>query len=168
MDKETRYYGKHYKDSIFIPAAAEDVFAYVDDHSNYYSHVIKFSRMVGGNMDLQFDEGHGQSVGSRIRLFGRVFGKSLSLEEVITRREPPHIKTWETVGIPKFLIVGKYQYSVEIEEQDNGSVLHVSFDYDPPNKSGWLRRLVGGVYAKLCAKEMTKVTCDYFMKHRQI
>lgn len=165
MDKERRHYQKHYKDSTFILAPAQDVFAYVDDHVNYYSHVIKFARMVGGRMDLQMDEGRGQVVGSHIRLFGKVFGKSLSLEEVVTRREPPHIKSWETIGIPKFLIVGQYQYNVQIESQSNGSMLRVSFDYDPPKQSGWLRRQVGSVYAKLCAKEMTKVTRNYFMKH---
>lgn len=159
---------KHYENSIFIPASAQDVFDYVDDHSNYYSHVIKFARLVGGRMDLQFDEGHGQSVGSHIHLSGKVFGKLLSLEEVITRREPPQIKTWETVGTPKFLIVGQYRYNVQIEPQGRGCLLRVSFDYDPPKGSGWLRRLFSGVYAKLCAREMTTVTRDYFTKHSQI
>lgn len=163
---ETKHYNQHYEESVFIPAPVQDVFEYVDDHANYYSHVIKFARMVGRRMDLQMDEGHGQSVGSHIWLSGKVLGKSLSLEEVIKRREPPRIKTWETVGVPKFLIVGQYQYDVQIEPQGNGSMLHVSFDYDPPKESGWLRQLVGRVYAKLCAREMAKVTRGYFTKRR--
>lgn len=168
MDKKETY-EKRYEESMFIPAPAEDVFDYVDDHSNFYSHVIKFSHMVGGRMDLKFDDGGGKTLGSHIRLSGKVLGKSLSLEEVITKREPPHIKTWETVGTPKFLIVGQYQMDVHIEPQGSGSLLRISLDYDTPPKSGWLRRILSRVYGKLCAKEMVKVTRDYFTqtkKHR--
>lgn len=159
----TKHYERHYEASVFIPAPMQDVFAYVDDHSNYYSHVIKFSRLAGGRMALQMDEGRGQSVGSRIRLVGEVLGKSLSLEEVITRRDPPHLKTWETVGIPNFLIVGQYQYNVQIEPQSHGSMLCVSFYSDPPREGGWLRRLFSRVYTKLCAREMIGVTRDHFV-----
>lgn len=167
MNKETKPYEEHYEDSIFIPAPAQDVFNYVDDHSKYYSHVTKFAQVAGGCMDLQMDEGHGQSVGSHIRLSGKVLGKSLSPEEVITKREPPHRKTWETVGIPKFLIVG--QYNVQIEPQGNGSVLRVTFYSDPPKESGALRRLFSKAYTKLCAREMIGVTRDYFTQRlRQI
>lgn len=43
-----KQYAKHYQDSRLIPAPAQDVFAYVDDHSKYYSHVIEFARVLGG------------------------------------------------------------------------------------------------------------------------
>ena len=102
-----RQYEKHYQESIFIPATVQEVFDYIDDHSKYYSHVFKFARVLGGKISLQTDQGHGQTIDSHIRLFGKVFGKSLSLEEVVTKREPPHLKTWETVGTPDFLIVGQ-------------------------------------------------------------
>lgn len=155
-------YEKHYKESVFIPASAGDVFNYIDDHSNYYSHVIKFAKLLGGRMQLHFDESHGKSVGSHIRLSGKVFGKSLSLEEVVTKREPPHIKTWETVGAPDFLVVGKYQYNVGIEPQDKGCVLSVSFNFSPPEKSGLVRRSLSNFYARICAREMVTVTHGYF------
>lgn len=161
----SRRHDKHFKESVFIPASAGDVFDYVDDHSKYYSHVIKFARMLGGQMELQTDERLGKAVGSHIRLSGNVFGKSLSLEEVVTKREPPSIKTWETVGTPKFLIVGQYQYNVSIEPQAKGSLLSVSFDFSPPEKSGFLRRSLSNFYAKMCAREMATVTRNYFSKH---
>lgn len=164
MHKEAKHYQKHYEESIFIPAPARNVFDYVDDHSRYYSHVIKFARLLGGHMDLQMDESHGQSVGSHIRLSGKVFGRSLSLEEVITKREVPYIKTWETVGTPKFLIVGKYQYTVRVESKDHGSFLNISFDFSPPKKSGWFRLFLSNIYSKMCAGEMVKMTRNYFIK----
>lgn len=164
MNKEPTFYQKHFQESIFIPVSTDEVFNYVDNHSNYYSHVIKFATFLGGRMDLQFDEDHGKSVGSHIHLSGSVFGKSLSLEEVVTKREPPTIKTWETVGTPNFLIVGKYQYNLTIEPKDKGSLLSVSFDFSPPEKSGWLRRSISNVYAKICAREMAEITRKHFVK----
>jgi hypothetical protein len=161
---EPAAYAKRYEDSAFIPAAAEDVFDYVDDHAHFYSHVVKFSRVVGGRMELQMDEGRGRSAGSHLRLSGKVLGTSLSLEEVITRREPPHLKAWETVGTPKFLVVGRYQWNVQIQPQTGGAALRVSLDYDPPAKAGWLRRLLSRVYMKLCAREMIEVTRNSFRR----
>lgn len=160
-------YEKHYQESIFIPASPEDIFDYVDDHSNFYSHVIKFTKLLGGRMELQFDDGQGKSVSSHIRLFGNVLGKSLSLEEVVTKRERPSVKSWETVGTPNFLVVGKYQYTINIELKDKGSLLFVTFDFSPPEKSGWLRRSISNVYAKICAREMAKMTRKYFVKRHQ-
>lgn len=161
MNKQAGY-EKQYKESMHIPAPVEDVFAYIDDHSHFYSHVIKFSRAVGGRMELQFDEGHGKTVGSHIRLFGKLFGKNLSLEEVVIKRDPPYIKTWETVGIPKFLIVGQYRMNVTIEPKGDGSLLTVSLDYNTPPNSGLVKKLLSRVYGKLCAKEMVKGTRNYF------
>lgn len=53
-------------------------------------------RLLGGRMTLEMNEGGGRAVGSHIRLFCGFLGRSLSLEEVITQREPPHDKTWRT------------------------------------------------------------------------
>jgi len=162
MHRETKQYGKHFEESSFVGAPAQIVYDYIDDHSRFYSHVIKFSRILGGRMNLRLDDSGGRSVGSRIRLSGKFLGKSLSLEEVITRREPPRVKAWETVGVPKFLVVGQYQMSIRIEPSGNGSILRVAIDYDPPANSGWLRLLFSRFYMKLCAKEMVKATRGHF------
>lgn len=164
---ETKRYAKQYKANTFIPAPVEEVFMYVDDHANYYSHVITFARRAGGKMDIRFDDGNGQRTGSHIYLEGALFGKSLSLEEVIIRRMPPQAKTWETVGTPKFLIIGQYRYDIDIEQKDDGCLFKVSFSYNPP-KGSWLRKLIGDIYAKTCAKEMVKVTRGHFEKRRRL
>ncbi|MDP2370566.1 hypothetical protein [Rhodoferax sp.] len=46
-------------------------------------------------MATELDEGRGQKVGSRIRLSGRVPGVELSVEEIVTERNPPRRKVWE-------------------------------------------------------------------------
>lgn len=157
-------YDRHYEEDVFVPAEVQDVFDYVDDHAKYYSHVIEFARILRGRMALETDDGHGRSVGSHIRLSGRVFGRALSLEEVVTRREPPRSKVWETVGVPRFLIVGRYRYSVDIEPQGTGCLLSVSFDFTPPEDSGRLRLFLSRRYARTCAREMTRITRAHFRK----
>ncbi|HEU4692090.1 MAG TPA: SRPBCC family protein, partial [Vicinamibacterales bacterium] len=93
---------RHFESSAFIDASAEHVFAFVDDHSRFSSHMNESSWMMGGGrMSVELDEAKGQAAGSHIRLSGRVFGISLYLDEVVTRRDPPTNKVWETVGAPR-------------------------------------------------------------------
>jgi hypothetical protein len=63
-------------------------------------------KMGGGRMEMVFDDKQGRVVGSRIRLAGRVFGISLFVDEIVTERDPPYRKIWETLGTPKLLVIG--------------------------------------------------------------
>lgn len=156
---------RHYEDRVPIKARAEDVFAYVDDHAHFSSHMSESSWMMGGGrMDISVDNGHGQRVGSHIRLSGKVFGITLFLDEVVTRREPPRVKIWETVGNLRLLVIGHYRMSIEVEPQDSNSLLRISIDYDLPSTNAWLGRLFGGIYAKWCVQQMIKGTHDHFAK----
>lgn len=161
--KLDKIYERHYEDSVSIPAGAAEVFAYIDDHARLSSHMNKSSWMMGGGrMDTSVDAGRGQETGSHIRMNGKVFGITISLDEVITHREPPRVKIWETVGTPKLLVVNHYRMRVEIEPQNNGSLLHVSIDYNLPTRNAWLGKLFGGYYAKWCVQQMIKDACSYF------
>ncbi len=113
-------------------------------------------------MDVSVDDGRGRKVGSHIGLRGKAFGIALFLDEVITRYEPPHVKTWETVGDLRLLVIGPYRMSVELEPQDEHSLLRVSIDYDLPSTNRWLGRLFGGTYAKWCVQQMIRSTRDHF------
>ena len=146
---------RHYEVSVSVAAPPAQVFAFADDHASFSSHMNKSSWMMGGGrMEVVLDEGRGQKVGSHIRLQGRVFGLSLSLDEVVTRHEPPRAKTWETVGTPRLLVVGDYWMGFELQPQGNGTVLRVFIDYDLPAKNAWLGRLFGGMYAQWCVRQM--------------
>lgn len=97
---------RHYKESTAIPASAERVFDFVDDHSRFSSHMSQPSWMMGGGrMDVQIDA-DGQVVGSHIRLSGKVLGIHLFIDEVVTQHEPPYRKVWETVGALRLLVLG--------------------------------------------------------------
>ncbi|MDO8560081.1 MAG: SRPBCC family protein [bacterium] len=155
---------RHYELALPVAAQPPAVFAFADDHASFSSHMNKPSWMMGGGrMEVVLDEGRGQRVGSHIRLQGRVFGLPLSLDEVVTRHEPPRVKTWETVGTPQLLVVGNYRMGIEIAPQGSGSTLRVFIDYDLPAKNAWLGRLFGGMYAQWCVRQMSNDVRDHFI-----
>jgi len=152
-----RSYSKHHEASVFIGTSAMKIFDYVDDHSRFSSHMNESSWMMGGGrMNIELDEGRGQTVGSHIRLSGKVFGIKIFLDEVVTRREPPYLKIWETVGVPKLLVVGDYQMGLEISDENGGSRLRVFIDYELPvgGITRCLGYLFGRIYAKWCVQQM--------------
>ena len=162
LDK-TKIFERHYEESALIHAEAKEIFSYVDDHANFSSHMNKPSWMMGGSqMNTSVDAGLGQEVGSHIRMNGKVFGITLFLDEVVTHREPPRVKIWETVGTPRLIVIGHYRMKVEIEPQENGSLLGVSIDYNMPTMNAWLGKLFGGYYAKWCVQQMIKGVHSYF------
>lgn len=164
MNKTTR----HYEDSILLYASPQEVFDYIDDHSKFSSHMNQASWMMGGgSMNTSIDDGHGQRVGSHIRMSGKILGINLFLDEVVTLHESPRAKIWETVGEVKLLVCGSYSMSINVEPKDDRTLLRVSIDYALPDKNAWLGRLFGGVYAKWCVQLMIKGTRDYFLKHNK-
>lgn len=148
---------RHWESSAFINASPEDVFAFVDDHSRFSSHMSESSWMMGGgHMVVELDEANGQAVGSHIRLGGRIFGVSLYLDEVVTRRDPPTNKEWETVGAPRLLVIGAYSMGVQVTPEPGGSRLRVFIDYRLPDGrvTRWLGWLFGRLYARWCVDQM--------------
>jgi len=155
----------HYEASALVQALMDEVFTYVDDPTRLSSHMSKSSWMMGrGQMEIELDSGRGQNVGSRIRLAGKVFGLRLSLEEVVTERNPPHRKVWETTGTPKLLVIGHYRMGFEIGSQDIASLLRVYIDYSLPHGvlTRWLGYLFGPVYARWCTRRLVKDTVKHF------
>ena len=107
-------------------------------------------------MKTILDERRAQRVGSHIRVSGRVFGLELSLDEVVTEREPPTRKVWETVDSPRLLVIGPYRMGFEVTPRESGSQLRVFIDYALPSPwpERWLGRVFGGYYAHWCTQTM--------------
>lgn len=163
MSKEVR----HYASNAPIAASMEQVFSFADNHENFSSHMNKSSWMMGGGkMETTFDDGHGQKVGSHIKMTGNVLGIELSLDEVVTIHEPPIQKAWQTVGTPKLLVIGDYKMGFEITPENRDSNLKVYIDYELPKSppSRWLGHLFGGMYAKWCVKQMVSGVKVHFEK----
>ncbi len=166
---ERLYERRHFEDNGVIFAPPEKVFDYADDHSNFSAHMAKSSMMMGGgSMKTEVDEGKGQRIGSHIRMKGKVFGVSLYLDEIITRREPPKLKVWETVGSPKLLVIGSYEMGLEISPYNSDSNLKVFINYELPNsKTRWLGHLFGSIYAKWCVQQMIRGVRNEFNKQQE-
>ena len=147
----------HDESGALVSASPERVFALIDDPERLSSHMSRSSwRMGGGRMTTVLDERRGQSVGSHIRVSGRVLGIELSLDEVVTEREPPTRKGWETVGSPRLLVIGPYRMGFEVTPSGSGSLLRVFIDYAMPSSwpARWLGRVFGGYYAHWCTQNM--------------
>lgn len=87
----------------------------------------------------------------------------LCADEVITEREPPAHKLWETIGEPRLLVVGSYRMGFDLRVRGDGSELEVFIDYELP-KVGlgrWLPFL-GRMYARWCTRRMARDAVTYF------
>lgn len=155
----------HYESSGFVRGSVNEVFAYIDDHTRLSAHMSKPSWKTGwSQMRTELDEGRGQQLGSHIRLMGRILGIELWVEEIVTDRDPPHRKIWETIGTPKLLVIGHYRMGFELSALGNGAMLRVFIDYVLPEKTPerWLSFLLSRSYARWCTQRMVNDTALHF------
>lgn len=147
----------HHRTEVLLAIDPDRLFAYLDDPRSVARHMERPSlRTAGASMRIETDDGRGQSIGSRIRLTGTVLGMSLSVDEAVTRRNPPHEKVWGTTGEPRLLVIGGYRMGFEISRLEQGSRLLVFIDYRLP-QSGFSRglgRLLGRTYAAWCTRRI--------------
>lgn len=159
----------HFESNVDVDAAASDIFTLLDDHSRLSAHMTKPSWMMAGSvMTLEFDAFKGRAVGAFIRLTGRVLGIPLSVEEVVTERNLPLRKVWNTIGRPQLLVIGPYRMGYQITPTSPPSHLRVFIDYALPEGpvSYWLGRLFGNFYAHWCTQRMANDATSYFQKRR--
>jgi hypothetical protein len=94
----------HQENTVALNVAPEAAFDYLDDFKKLSAHMEKPSAaMMGSKMTITTDALGGRSVGSKVRMEGRMLGMTLSLEEVVTERKPPFSKAWQTVDTNLFL-----------------------------------------------------------------
>jgi len=150
-------YSDHYRAEARLPAAAEQVFAYLDDPRRLVSHMSKRSwMMAGGRMSIDLDAAGGRAPGSLIRLHGRMLGLTLSVEERVTERLAPHRKVWQTEGMARLLVLTAYRMGFEILNVEAGTQLAVWIEFSKPVAGLWglLGRSLGPRYARWCVDRM--------------
>lgn len=154
----------HFEYAVDVHAPPEQLFGELDDHERLSAHMMRSSAMMAGSaMRFEFDERRGRAVGSRIGMFGKVLGMSLELVEVVTEREPPRRKAWETIGVPRLLVIGSYRMGFGIEPEGSGSRLTVYIDYDdPPGPWRLAGKLLGGLYARWCTRNIAEGAAKQF------
>ena len=156
---------KHFTASVEVDAGINELFAYLDNPARLSTHMTRSSWMMGGGtMQISTDEGAGARVGSRIRLSGKAFGLSLFVDEAVAQREPPLLKTWQTLGEPNLLVIGSYRMGFRLANATPRAKLQVFIDYDLPRKGfarvlGWL---LARIYASWCVKSMLADAVAHF------
>lgn len=158
----------HHETRVKLRAPPDVAFSYLDDFNNLSSHMAKRSTMLmGARMSIKTDALDGRSVGSRVRMAGRMLGMALSLEEVITDRQPPFRKAWETVDVD-LLVIGQYRLGFELSASGDQSDLRVFIDYDLPRKGAgrWLGKALGAAYARWCTARMANDAASHFASDR--
>ena len=146
-----------HESTALVDAPIDQVFAYLDDPNALAAHMGESSMMMAGSrMSIDVDADGGRVVGSKIRMQGRLMGIPLSLEEVITERQVPSMKVWETIGTPNLVVMAHYRMGFELTPKGDASMVRVFIDYSLPTAApgSWLGRLLGGVYARWCTKQM--------------
>jgi hypothetical protein len=111
--------------------------------------------MMGSKMRMETDEHDGRAVGSKVRMHGKMMGIELALQEVVTQREPPNRKAWETVDA-NLLVIGQYRLGVELRPHAGVTKARIFIDYALPERAParWLGRLFGPIYARWCTRRM--------------
>ncbi|MBY0469378.1 MAG: SRPBCC family protein [Burkholderiaceae bacterium] len=155
----------HHESSGAANAPVEQVFAFLDDPRSLAAHMGESSMMMlGSRMSIDVDAGGGRVIGSAIRMHGRMMGVRLSLEEVITKRQVPAVKVWETIGTPELLVISHYRMGFELTRNGASSLLRVFIDYSLPIKppGSWFGYWLGAVYARWCTRQMVMGATRHF------
>ena len=155
----------HEASTALLHATVDQVFAYLDDPKALSTHMGESSlMMLGSHMSINVDADGGRVVGSHIRMHGRMMGIPLSLEEVITERQIPSRKVWQTIGTPKLLIIAQYRMGFELTPSGEALMLRVFIDYRLPTTlpGSWLGHLLGRFYARWCTKQMVGDASRHF------
>ena len=160
----------HEEASALIEARPDVLFAYLDDQTRLGAHMEQRSMMMmGGRMAYEFDDARGRAVGSVIKMGGRFLGLEIVAEEIVTERDPPRRKAWETIGEPRMLVIARYRMGFEILEDGAALRLRVFIDYDLP--TSLIGRILGAVfanaYARWCVTRMAEDAKSYFRERRR-
>ena len=154
----------HHETEVTLHTSAQAAFDFLDDFRKLSAHMERPSAMMlGSRMEISTDDGGGRTVGSRVRMSGRVLGIRLSLEEVVVEREPPTRKAWDTLQA-RLVVIGPYRLGFELTPRNEKCDLRVFIDYDWPQAT--LARCLAAVlakrYARWCTERMAKDAATYF------
>jgi hypothetical protein len=156
---------RHEEAVAVIDARAEEVFAHLDDQTRLGVHMQRRSwMMMGSRMTYEFDAHQGRAVGSMIKLRGRIVGIGIEIDEVVTERAPPRQKAWETVGVPRMLIIASYRMGFDLTGEGDTVRLRVFIDYALPSSliGTALARLFAKSYARWCVGKMASDAAEHF------
>ncbi|NMN69463.1 SRPBCC family protein [Rhizobium sp. 57MFTsu3.2] len=151
--------------TIDLLAPPQQVFALLDDPTVVGAHMQKPSlMMLGSTLEYDVDAGNGQVVGSIVKMRGKVLGMSLFVEEIVTERQPPWRKSWQTLGQPKLLVIDSYHMDFVIRPISEGCrvIVKIQYSYSRSPVGSWLGGVPAKAYARWCVSKMTSEAGNHF------
>ena len=161
---ESTAFPKHKEITFALKVSPEEAFAYLDDFKKLSAHMEQSSMMMmGSKMTIETDGREGLAIGSTVRMHGKILGIVLDLHEVVTERDPPYRKAWQTVE-SNLLIIGQYKLGFQLTRNIANTQVRVFIDYSLPEKglAKWLGLLFGDSYARWCIERMAKDAAKFF------
>jgi hypothetical protein len=159
----TNKYSANYSGGL--PVSDQEALDFLDDQANLSAHMSEKSwMMLGSTMDIFMDGLQTREVGSEFGFKGRIVGVPLFVREVVTLRQPPRSKRWETVGDPVLWVIGAYEMCFELRPETAGASLTVGIRYERPQRGfpRFLSIFCHRAYAKWCTKKMVADAQRYF------
>jgi hypothetical protein len=156
----------HHESVALLDAPLAAAFEYLDDFRKLSAHMEEPSAMMmGSKMAIETDAAGGRVAGSHVRMQGTMLGMTLVLDEVVTEREPPLRKAWQTVNA-RLLVIGPYRLGFELAPEGERTSLRVFIDYALPARTParWLGRLLAGSYARWCTGRMAADAAQRFKR----
>jgi Polyketide cyclase / dehydrase and lipid transport len=146
-------------ETVEIRAAAEAVFAYVDDIRNPGWHMTGRSSMVmmGSRLRLEVQSDQPTGLGAMYRYSSTMMGLSIDFSESVTKYLPSPEKVWRTIGEPRLLIIASYEMRAAVEPLSPTSArLTISIVYELPRSGFWLivGLLLARPYSRWCLRRM--------------
>ena len=142
-----------------IAAPAATVFEFLDGQTHLASHMSGLAwKVVGTNLSTYMDGNRTRTIGSKFGFKGRILGLPLSLDEVVTSRDPGLRKTWKTCSLPKLWVIGAYVMGFELTPRPGGTVLRVFMEYLPTSARlpRVMRLWLADAYARWCTRRMVR------------
>jgi len=161
----TTTFPHHHESQGAVTARIDEVFAYLDDPRHIAEHMESSSAMMAGSaMQIDVDAQGGRTIGSQIRMSGRMCGLTLSMQEAITERDAPRHKAWQTFGTPRLIVIGHYRMGFDLTPAGATTQLCVWIDYELPSSGlpHWLARPLARVYARWCTDQMVRTAQQHF------
>jgi hypothetical protein len=140
---------------VAVPAEAEAVFEFLDDHRRLAAHMERRSwRLAFGS--LASSRRVATDGTEMLEWNGRVFGLPLHAVEAVVERRAPVSKRWETRGAARLWVVGGYAMGFRILPRGDGSLVRIELEYTLPERGlpRLLGHLLGHGYARWSVQRM--------------
>jgi hypothetical protein len=145
-----------------VAADLDTVFGYLDDPGRLGAHMQKGGAMMAGAR-MQYEVDTRRGLGQRIVMRGRVLGLPLFVSEEVVEHVAPSRKTWQTTGVPRLWVIGRYRMGFALEKRGTESELSVFLDYElPAGQAALLGALLGPAYARWCVTSIADDAARHF------